>query len=664
MKHFLLSISLIISLPIFLFSQENTVLFCTDGIDNDGDGTIDCNDEECKILFNLNCASCIRTPDFITGKSPEGSPDTSWEVSHAFGIGNIPLTVNDLPNPDDPTLTWTDAISLGQCASTWVKPSQLPFPLNQAKWITHPNDVNCISAYPAYSNYFYKVKFNLPCSCNQQAITSSGAYTISINAYVDNSLLGVYINGVLQNLPVLPGGSFGFGGHVQLNLSNDWLPGENEICFLVQNFPRTGGNNPQGLLAVMNQNADNDNDNVPDFRDQCLCGGISTIDTNFIFSTSCNPLDTMMETRTFHTPSGCDSTVVKIVSYDNQTDTTFLQSGTCEPNLVGLYCKTEPSAAGCDSTICREVTLTIPDTIIRYEKVCDSTLIGSSFFEYECDSVVTINRYFESPVEKQISIPVCTQNLPEDDTLLFGCDSIIYRRYFFEPLDTFTRKAIQICEGESIQINGIDLNYPGIFCSTFLSKDGCDSITCVELKVHPRPLVEIIPNLDTIYLGDELKLSVRNLRDSLTQIEWFENERSFCQNCEEVFIQPSGTTEYLIQETNKEGCISQASARIIVDKERRIFIPNVFSPNGDGINDYFTIFSAPGALKIKSLRIFDRWGDMVFENLDFEPNITSLGWDGTFRGMKSTSHVFAFYAEIIWADGLEEVIKGDITIAR
>ncbi len=97
--------------------------------------------------------------------------------------------------------------------------------------------------------------------------------------------------------------------------------------------------------------------------------------------------------------------------------------------------------------------------------------------------------------------------------------------------------------------------------------------------------------------------------------------------------------------------------------EMVIDIPNVVSPNGDGINDTFYPLGK-GISEVRLLRIFDRWGEKVFERKNFQPNEPALGWDGTFKGKPAVSDVFAYYAVFVMSDGSEEIVKGDLTLLR
>lgn len=95
-----------------------------------------------------------------------------------------------------------------------------------------------------------------------------------------------------------------------------------------------------------------------------------------------------------------------------------------------------------------------------------------------------------------------------------------------------------------------------------------------------------------------------------------------------------------------------------------VFIPNIFSPNFDGLNDYFMIQDGGDIQNISVFRIADRWGNLVFEARDFPANNTTFGWDGTLNGEALLSGVYIYFAEINFRDGSTVIVKGDVTLVR
>ena len=97
-----------------------------------------------------------------------------------------------------------------------------------------------------------------------------------------------------------------------------------------------------------------------------------------------------------------------------------------------------------------------------------------------------------------------------------------------------------------------------------------------------------------------------------------------------------------------------------------MYTPNIFSPNGDGLNDLFTIFTSTDAMSVNTLQIFDRWGERVYESpTDFIPGDEfNHGWDGRFKGQPAPNGVYIFLTEITFIDGRTEVFSGEVSLVR
>ena len=136
-------------------------------------------------------------------------------------------------------------------------------------------------------------------------------------------------------------------------------------------------------------------------------------------------------------------------------------------------------------------------------------------------------------------------------------------------------------------------------------------------------------------------------------------------NCSSVRAFPVRTTDYVVVGTNADGCRDTAQLKIEVIQDLPTYIPNAFSPNGDGANDGFTIFGGRAIDRIETLQVFHRWGGLVFERQDFEPNEPGLGWDGTFEGGRPANPgVFVYYASVRYLNGSRVEYAGDVTLLR
>ena len=137
----------------------------------------------------------------------------------------------------------------------------------------------------------------------------------------------------------------------------------------------------------------------------------------------------------------------------------------------------------------------------------------------------------------------------------------------------------------------------------------------------------------------------------------------FCDTCDEFL--PLYSFRYRVTVLDSNGCKATDERLVIVDKTRYVYIPNIFKPGSTGENSIFTIFGNERQIvNIKSFQVFDRWGELVFENFDFQPNDINAGWDGRVRGDNATPAVFVYYTEIEFIDGETILYKGDVTLFR
>ncbi len=143
-------------------------------------------------------------------------------------------------------------------------------------------------------------------------------------------------------------------------------------------------------------------------------------------------------------------------------------------------------------------------------------------------------------------------------------------------------------------------------------------------------------------------------RRDIVAMRWEANEEAFdtCV-CWKKVVEPVKNSYYELTVINNLGCQASDSFLVTLDSTANIYIPTAFSPNNDGYNDVFMIYTGAENLQVKFLRIFDRWGNQVFEATDFYTNDPNFGWDGTSKGKKQNADVYVFVTEI--------VIFGDVT---
>lgn len=208
----------------------------------------------------------------------------------------------------------------------------------------------------------------------------------------------------------------------------------------------------------------------------------------------------------------------------------------------------------------------------------------------------------------------------------------------------------------------------GTFELTVLDAAGCENTIPINIIEPEEVSVELIVYLEgdnVIYLGDSLQLEalLTLSADSLDVIAWQPDSLLSCSDCVRPVAHPLQTTTFSVYVESK-GCSDSDQATIFVRKEHPVFVPNAFSPNGDGINDKFLIFAGSQVAKIKAFLIFNRWGEVVHEFYNFQPNDPTAGWDGTYRRQLLNPGVFTWFAEIEFIDGVVEIFEGDVTLMQ
>lgn len=206
---------------------------------------------------------------------------------------------------------------------------------------------------------------------------------------------------------------------------------------------------------------------------------------------------------------------------------------------------------------------------------------------------------------------------------------------------------------------------PGSVLLEIRDINGCQIDTLLNVPGPPAPLLVNITPDTTIYLGELVLLSINSSRPPL-KISWTPPDRLSCTDCEDPIAKPKQTTLYTVSITDDLGCETEASVLIkVIDDATALFVPNAFSPNGDGINDKFLPFGDEIRYSIVSGGIFNRWGNLVWSCTALAPGDLESGWDGSYKGQVLDAGVFTYYFIIQNNEtGNQTTYKGDILLMR
>jgi len=217
-------------------------------------------------------------------------------------------------------------------------------------------------------------------------------------------------------------------------------------------------------------------------------------------------------------------------------------------------------------------------------------------------------------------------------------------------------------DDEHYQISDTFLNLnAGAYLLYLQDSIGCTYSYPFDLISPPEQFIQAYQDM-TIKLGDEARL--RMVSELLVDSILWSAPDSLVGNTPQVIVRPYHSEGYTVAVISENGCYNEADVFITVDRTESVYVPNAFSPNGDGKNDMFTLYSGNAVLNIKYMSIFDRWGAQIFENEGFLPNIPAEGWDGTFRGEPLNNGLYTFYAEVVLIDGSTLSLEGGINLLR
>jgi gliding motility-associated-like protein len=411
-----------------------------------------------------------------------------------------------------------------------------------------------------------------------------------------------------------------------------------------------------------------------------ICPGDSLLFNNQYISSPGTYSDTLAAVN------GCDSIITLSLDF-LPIASGNLQSSICPGDSLlfnnqyisspGTYSDTLAAVNGCDSIITLSLDfLPIASGNLQIS-ICpgDSLLFNNQYLSTPgnyldtltavngCDSVVTLTLTYLPPLQTTISATFCetstydfcgmTLDSPGSYECLLtsstGCDSLVTLQ--LEAI-SFTEGFLDttLCNGEVLNIGNNSFAEAGNYAITLSNSQGCDSILNIQLTYSSIDMPDFVMQPDFGSGDGSIELL---LEDSSLLVSWEDLSTAIVR--EELLA-----GEYFLQLTDSLGCSALFS--IVVEEGAVNFaIPNVFTPNGDGVNDYFNVLSNGSDFNIIACTIYNRWGQLVYDN-----NTPDTGWDGTLDGKPQPAEVYFYYILISSGDNgqPEQVFQGNVTLLR
>lgn len=198
---------------------------------------------------------------------------------------------------------------------------------------------------------------------------------------------------------------------------------------------------------------------------------------------------------------------------------------------------------------------------------------------------------------------------------------------------------------------------PGHYAVTITDANGCTSSKHITVTEPTKLTIDIIPASDSITLGDTVYYSITHNAAFIANYDWQPSRWLNCADCPQPFSVPQETITYSLTITDSNGCTATDTAYIFIKPQKAFFVPNIFSPNHDGVND--VLYAYIKGIKTMTFRIFNRWGEKVFETND-----PQQGWDGIYKDKPADPGVYVYDLFAIYWDNEPLKTKGSITLVR
>ncbi len=274
-----------------------------------------------------------------------------------------------------------------------------------------------------------------------------------------------------------------------------------------------------------------------------------------------------------------------------------------------------------------------------------------------------------------------------EGTSAFGCKGYdTVRVNVIQPFQMLVSPNDTLCSGRTVQLNArnadryewspsIGLNSTSIAnpvatptVSTRYRVIGFDAAHCftdtgyVDIMVASSPSVNAGPDINEA-TGTQVVLQPTVNNGTVSTWSWSPAHHLSCDDCPHPILTVSTDASYVLTVVNRYGCKASDTLNVVTFcKNAQVFIPNAFTPDGDGANDIMMIRGT--GISVKSFRIFNRWGNLVFEKTGFAPNDPKFGWDGKVRGIAAAPDVYVYIAEVVCDNGTPYMYKGNVTIIK
>jgi gliding motility-associated-like protein len=371
--------------------------------------------------------------------------------------------------------------------------------------------------------------------------------------------------------------------------------------------------------------------------------------------------------------SGNGNKVIVTPAFTNNTYSVSVSDGcTIAAATASINVQTiappKPGLNGGTTTICRGASATLNAS-------------GGTTYQWSPSTALS-----NTSIANPIANPIADTWYKVTVTTAQGCvdkDSLLVK--VTQPFTLTASRDTFVCIGSAVQINAIGAiryswagngitnataasinvkpNATATYTVTGFGSDGCFTQTKnITITVIPLPIVNA--GSDTsVMVGSSFVLRPSYSSD-VNQYRWTPSQYLNCTNCATPTTTPREPIIYTVTARNQYQCEASDSRKIdLICNNESVFVPNTFTPNNDGVNDVWYPRGS-GIKSIRFIRVFNRWGQLIFERLNFNADDRSAGWDGTFKGQPLPADVYVYSLGMVCDNNQVVETRGNVMVVR
>jgi CHU_C Type IX secretion signal domain len=200
----------------------------------------------------------------------------------------------------------------------------------------------------------------------------------------------------------------------------------------------------------------------------------------------------------------------------------------------------------------------------------------------------------------------------------------------------------------------------GTYDLSLTTAEGCRQDSLVVIGQESFSKIDIGRDTMTIKIGDSLRLDIHpSVGFTPVSIKWSPSQTLDCSSCISTLARPIVTTTYAVEATDSLGCILKDEIKIFVDNKLALYIPSAFNPE----KEEFTVLGGDNVVKVITMRIYDRWGTMLFEAANFKAN-GGIGWNGYYKNQAMMRGTYVVQLEIEFLSGEIKAFASEFLLSR